>query len=79
LTAEQTDRGRNLILKSVYLQMFLTLIEKWLKSEFWRCVCVFCALEKVDAKWVLNLMSIFVSSEKIGVLTHFSKTLTHPY
>jgi hypothetical protein len=35
-------------------------MEKWLKSEYWRCVCVFCALEHVDAKWVLNLMSIFV-------------------
>jgi hypothetical protein len=38
----------------------LRLIEKWLKSEYWRCVCIFCALEDVDAKWVLNLMSIFV-------------------
>jgi hypothetical protein len=43
-----------------FLGVFLRLIEKWLKSEYWRCICVFCALEDVDAKRDLNLMTIFV-------------------
>jgi hypothetical protein len=45
--------------KRKFFWVFLRLIEKWLKSEYWRCICVFCALEDMDAKWVLNLMSIF--------------------
>jgi hypothetical protein len=42
-----------------YFLVFLRLIEKWLKSEYWRCVGVFCAALDVDVKWVLNFMSIF--------------------